>query len=123
MPVNLEALRKVVEVVERTPQGNIRMDRWMQPCGTVACVIGYCCLHPWFIERGLHLYGHLTNARGGYPSYKGDRGADAVIAFFGISGHSCAYLFGSTSYDDTPGELKAIILERLNDFIEEREPK
>lgn len=85
---NVEALLKVVEILESTPDEAVDLQNWT--CGTTACAIGHAASHPWFIERGFKL-----DERYGYPVFhkvKGEKlqsweGWEAVEEFFGLTGY------------------------------------
>lgn len=77
---NVEALLKVVEILEATPDELIDLSSWT--CLTTACAIGHAAQHPWFIERGFKL------SPGGSPLLCLDGEQffywDAVEQFFGL---------------------------------------
>ena len=90
---NVEALLKVVEILEATPDEAVDLQSWT--CGTTACAIGHAANHPWFIERGLKLSG-----LGGYPVFhqvnEEKISWDAVEEFFDLTG----YAFRARSYSE-----------------------
>lgn len=81
---NVEALLKVVEILESTPDEAVDLQAWT--CGTTACAIGHAASHPWFIERGFKL------SDTGYPVFHQLNGEKlicwgAVEEFFGLTGY------------------------------------
>jgi hypothetical protein len=82
---NVEALLKVVEILESTPDEAVDLQAWT--CGTTACAIGHAASHPWFIERGFKL------SDTGCPVFhqvNGEKllcGWEAVEEFFGLTGY------------------------------------
>lgn len=51
--VNLEAIARLVVILENTPDENFNIGSWT--CGTVHCAAGLAACNPWFNERGFHL--------------------------------------------------------------------
>lgn len=82
---NVEALLKVVEVLEATADEAVDLQSWT--CGTTACAIGHAARHPWFIERGFGL------TKLGCPIFHQENEEnllsywDAVEEFFGLTGY------------------------------------
>ena len=92
---NVEALLKVVEILEATPDKAVDLQSWT--CGTTACAIGHAANHPWFAERGLKL-----NRLGSPVFHQVNEEMiswDAVEEFFDLTG----YAFRARSY---PEKLK-----------------
>ena len=92
---DVEALLKVVEILEATPDKAVDLQSWT--CGTTACAIGHAANHPWFAERGLKL-----NRLGSPVFHQVNEEMiswDAVEEFFDLTG----YAFRARSY---PEKLK-----------------
>lgn len=85
---NVEALLKVVEILEATPDEAVDLQTWT--CETTACAIGHAAQHPWFVERGFL----LSKSPCRWPIKKDAEGKilssmwNAVEEFFGLTDYS-----------------------------------
>jgi hypothetical protein len=113
--MNVEALLKVVEILEATPNEDLNLQSW------VSCAIGHSARNPWFTERGLKLSG------GGYPAYQNTDTIcwDAVKDFFNLTAYQCNWLFNADYYQDDDydnyDELTAVnkqqVINRIKEFV------
>ena len=120
--MNVERLRRVVEVLRGVPDAAFAMETWWRAnCKTVGCAVGhYIAATP---DCGLELrrcdtYWRVLPA-GGDPEGCGDW--DSVEEHFGLSSADAFYLFDSDSYGDGlsyPTRLEVLV--RIEDFIASR---
>lgn len=93
---NVEALLKVVEILEATPDEAVDLDIWT--CGTTGCAIGHAASHPWFVERGFRL--NALNCPVLDKEEETLVNWDAVEEFFGLTG----YMYNARTWS---GELSS----------------
>lgn len=146
--MNIEALNKAIEVLQMVQDNEDLRTRfdlkdWLwydnygdkerilnaadsfdviaHTCGTTACAVGYCALHPWFKERG------LTLADGGMPLYMDENGEEhshwhAIWKMFGIDHSEAQYLFSGACYPRlSTGGYKAEprhVIERIKQVLD-----
>lgn len=66
-------------------------------CGTASCALGWAARDTWHRDRGLRFKWH-DGARSWFPSFDGEYGLRAAVAFYEISYDQAADLFDPTSY-------------------------
>jgi hypothetical protein len=110
--MNVEALLKVIETLEATPE-DLNLRSWH------SCAIGHSARNPWFTERGLKLSGLGCL---GYPVFQDTICWDAVKDFFNLTAYQCNWLFNADYYqDDDYDELTAVnkqqVINRIKEFV------
>lgn len=90
-------------------------------CGTIACGLGWLCMHPRYIKRGFGVrYKNKLVVDFKTPSHPNweDMMDFVMVAreMFGIPSHGALLIFGPTTRDDKPH--KAILLERIKNYLE-----
>ncbi|UBM12794.1 hypothetical protein [Cupriavidus metallidurans] len=100
MTIRFDRLQTLAQRLRSLPAGgNVSLEAWLtgeeEPCGTIACALGWACLLPEFVRDGLHLDGFT-------PCYRppGSRwvstsatGYEAGEKFFGLSACQAADIF------------------------------
>jgi hypothetical protein len=115
---NVEALLKVVEVLEATPDEAVDLQSWT--CGTTACAIGHAAQDPWFIERGFKLVNNTS------PYYFDRKTIDhtwtwlAIERFFALETKQAASLFSFYSYKSSKDiSSRQQVINRIREFVNE----
>ncbi len=124
MSINITALKKVVEVLERKAlpsdikSFNMRSWKSRPTCGTTACALGCAASTKWFQNRGLHLAeGGGIHSRIVYKnSHNGTAEVNwyAVCDFFNLPRIDAEYLF---SPDEYKRGRKSDVIRRVKSFI------
>lgn len=123
---NIEALEKAIEILESLPDSLVNLNSWKTgdtDCGTVACVVGHCCLNEWFNAKGLT----LTDWGPDYicPHNKIELCSwDAVEGFFGLSSTQSSFLFKKGSYDsptDNSVSIRQQVINRIKEFVDRKQ--
>lgn len=120
---NFERLTELLNVLKSIPEENFSLDHWIQTrysandsteelvkCGTVACAVGWACLHKPFQDLGLRLskdddrwseievdednYGIKSS----FPVYQEKVGWGAISRFFSLDTKEATYIFAKESY-------------------------
>ena len=112
--MNVERLRRVVEVLRGVPDAAFDLETWWRTnCQTVGCAVGhYIRATP---ECGLT----LKPVWGGSPIHQVTSGAlddwEAVVDHFDLSENDASDLFERWHYDGAP--TRAVVIARIEAFI------
>lgn len=138
--MNVERLNKLVELLESLEPESFDLRSWVlkynhvlidespqlvedhieNPCGTVACAIGWACLNPDFNALGLKL--DNSPAELGEPTYYCPTdewqysGFRAVAKFFDIGYENAEYLFLQQEYGEKVA-TKDEVIARIKEYI------
>lgn len=135
MTINYELLKCAYAIISNIPEERFDLNEVYQPCGTIACALGWLSQHPDFNALGLTAFKLPSNNReklrlkynNGPTTY-----AKAAMAIFNITRPNAESLFtpvGASSYDKfyclslKDGQTlnhKNLFLYRLQYFLTEK---
>lgn len=112
---NLDRIREFDRLLNSLDPDKFDMSYWH--CGTSACALGHACMHPPFMEQGLHLNFKVHYP---YPVFEEFFGHKAGAEFFGLYEEDARYLFNPEKYFDN-GEVFSV--EELTELAKAIHPK
>lgn len=138
-PRNFERLSELVSLLQTIPTENFSLSRWVSSdysggdkavgelieCGTVACAIGWACLHKPFQQLGLSLKVN-DDHESLLPCYRNPKsrfaselwGQIAICNFFNLKPQECDYLFYADAYrQDNVEPSIANVVSRIQNFV------
>lgn len=108
---NLEAVARLVVILENTPDDNFNIGSWS--CGTAHCAVGLAACDPWFNQHGLYLDDDgVVCFKRPDSDYPPNPHWQAVSKMFKIDYHESEWLFSGQEYLSEYPEQKLTIKER-----------
>lgn len=97
------------------------IQKRLEPCGTFACLLGYCASQPWAQEQGLH----LSKGNSNIPKYSngGDLpfvGVSAAEVFFELNADEAITIFEGPTKLCSQKEEALSRLDFIHKIIQER---
>lgn len=141
---NMKAFQELIRVLESIPEGQLALESWVSkmisnqgkenPCGTVACAIGWAAQDKWFNDQGFKLLSpsEYNSFSGGdeldyLPIYEVKSqdfienglkyGFYAVEYFFGISHAQAQKLFLRESYRFSEQVTPQEVIDRIKSMF------
>lgn len=117
--MNKDRLLTLARYLPTVKVETFKLSDWQ--CGVAACAVGHACSIPEFQAEGLTLCAvtpgstpRSTLAVAAVPSYRNERGWDAVKEFFDLSYDDAEYLFSRFRY---PGNVTPTdVADRIMNF-------
>lgn len=118
--VNIEAIQRLVHILENTPDQDFNIGSWS--CGTVHCAAGLAALNPWFNSKGFKLGEH------GFPEFRSTNPENtypinchwgAVTTMFQLTQQEAEWLFSGHEYLEEYPEPKWTEEEKQTLMVED----
>lgn len=104
-------LKFTIELISNVPEDKLNMQKYVHPCGTIFCTLGWLALEPFIADQGLRISPDKTNLFGGHVYVdKTPYGDGDLDHLFGPDSFGTLFdLFGYGSFDKELGEADASI--------------